>query len=497
MQNDIAGLEGLLRLLTCVKDKGWSEGYAEHVSRCQLQRNQYPYTEPLLSLRQTLDQAKGLMAALNNLRQHLGKEIRSLERRCVPLILEDGINRLPDELLAHTFEIGRFEEPVYDGEFSIVVSHVSGRFRRVALGTPRLWTGLSSSAHLDQTRAFISRSSHLELTVEESGYGMVPVPTRSFLEVLEPLSSRWSMLEISSGVTVDVIQSLGITNFPRLRHIALKCSSDTDLSSWCIPSLSTIEAYGLPFHGLDWVSLGSRLTSMTLRFDSWRSHSVDVITLSQTLINLKALRELSLFLSRSWATAIADQLHQAEIPKAQSVNIDTLTLGIQGSPAQSLVAALYDALSFYTAEEIRLAIEADGHIIPEDFLLDSQGVFFPHSSTIRLYVHGKCNMSDILVNIARHCNLTHTVYLDLPSAYLRETDEEDLMQILNSPIRHLYLRNCDMLDKWDVEELARALISREDNEGLELLEFTTCKMISEELLLNLQDELGPKLKWAL
>ncbi|TDL14439.1 hypothetical protein BD410DRAFT_642568 [Rickenella mellea] len=100
------------------------------------------YAEPLRSMRYSLEEAKLCMAALNAIRSRLTKNIRNLQKCCKPLVLADGIERIPDEILANIFEAGH--QTSEHSEFALRVSHVSRRFRQVSLRTPSLWTRPSS-----------------------------------------------------------------------------------------------------------------------------------------------------------------------------------------------------------------------------------------------------------------------------------------------------------------------------------------------------------------
>ncbi|TDL22453.1 hypothetical protein BD410DRAFT_262955 [Rickenella mellea] len=46
------------------------------------------------------------MATLNNVRDRLGRRIELLREACIPMVLEDGIKTLLNEILSHIFEHG-------------------------------------------------------------------------------------------------------------------------------------------------------------------------------------------------------------------------------------------------------------------------------------------------------------------------------------------------------------------------------------------------------
>ncbi|TDL20816.1 hypothetical protein BD410DRAFT_804719 [Rickenella mellea] len=63
-----------------------------------------------------------------------------MQRQCRRLAFQEGIKRLPDEILVYIFEFGHRSTNYND--FALTVSRVCRRFRGVALTTPRLWTRL-------------------------------------------------------------------------------------------------------------------------------------------------------------------------------------------------------------------------------------------------------------------------------------------------------------------------------------------------------------------
>ncbi|TDL21162.1 hypothetical protein BD410DRAFT_307072 [Rickenella mellea] len=471
LNDKMDGLQNLLILLTCVNDKGWDCGFREGVlgeqdHRCvdpilypeslPLSGNTHSYSEPLLSLRRALDDCKKLMGALTSAKQYLGKEIRTLRRRCAPLMLEDGLNQLPNELLAHIFEIAHETEICC--EFSRTVSYVSRRFRQVSLGSPRLWTKQSAYDHHELTRTYASRSRHHELEVSDARHESIPI--KPFLEILGPFSRRWSILDIHFDDPINMMRSLEITNFPRLRHITFGpyCSSEASLSSWNISSVSRIEA---PFTLLHWVPLQSRLTCIMLHLNLQVSRTVDVGVLSRALISLKALRDLSLTISNCrWET-----ITETQTPQPLSVNIDTLTISLETSPNPSLVEAIYDALSFFTATDAAVHLSMDSPF-REGYFLNSQKEFFPQGSTIRIYAPQDCGVSNVFWQVTKHSKkIAHAVHLDLPSADAGyKLYMSDFM--CNSPVRQLHLQNCDSLVESDIELLANKLLSTEEQKGL-------------------------------
>ncbi|TDL14231.1 hypothetical protein BD410DRAFT_903099 [Rickenella mellea] len=105
------GVDHLVKLLATVNSNGWDAAFSEDVNyggRLSDVENLTfkSYTEPLRSLRYSLEEAKLCMAALINVKARLTDKIRKLQKHCAPLVLQDGIERIPDEVLASIFEAG-------------------------------------------------------------------------------------------------------------------------------------------------------------------------------------------------------------------------------------------------------------------------------------------------------------------------------------------------------------------------------------------------------
>ncbi|TDL14440.1 hypothetical protein BD410DRAFT_203780 [Rickenella mellea] len=111
LQVNMDGMDDLVKLLAIVKSHGLDGAFSDdshYFGRLSDRENItfQSYQEPLRSMRCSLQEAKICMGALNNISAHLTKKIRCLQKRCKPFVLADGINRIPDEILANIFEAG-------------------------------------------------------------------------------------------------------------------------------------------------------------------------------------------------------------------------------------------------------------------------------------------------------------------------------------------------------------------------------------------------------
>ncbi len=83
----------------------------------------------------------------------------------LPLARHVGINSLPDGLLSLIFEARSNPSDSYSGKnnLAITVSQVCQHFRRVALGTERIWTAVNIMQKPDELAAYLERSKSAKL----------------------------------------------------------------------------------------------------------------------------------------------------------------------------------------------------------------------------------------------------------------------------------------------------------------------------------------------
>ncbi|TDL15724.1 hypothetical protein BD410DRAFT_87163 [Rickenella mellea] len=180
-------------------------------------------------------------------------------------------------------------------KFSVLVSHVSHRFRQLSLRTPLLWTRLSYKQPKEQNEVFVSRSGQLDVEVAVAGYPGKPRSVdklSSFLQLTGPISDRWSTLIILNDAHVlGVMTDLGLTNFPHLQYIYHQHGKDVraeDLE-WETPLLSQFEGYSSSFLRDDLSPYLSQLTSVKLAFSE--DQDFNVASLAQVLYRTSSLQD--------------------------------------------------------------------------------------------------------------------------------------------------------------------------------------------------------------
>ncbi|TDL22457.1 hypothetical protein BD410DRAFT_839888 [Rickenella mellea] len=499
----IVGLENLMRLLKRLKKHGIrnpnSDELWDDVPQLTGRSISSEYVQgrnELSNLRRSLDEAKLCMAALNGIRGHLAQRIELLRGACIPIVLEDGIRTLPDEILSHIFEHGHDVSTGW--EFTKCVSQVSRRFRQVSLRTPILWSRISSFYSDDQVLAFLSRSRGKGLEI--SAFQDCNLSEKSFANFLRPHLNRVVQLEIDDAETME---KLGLHNLPRLDD--LQSQNYIDLSSWHLPSLCEIFATEV-FDGP--TSLHAHLTHVEFFFNG----GVDLVSFSQAVNSMTSLRNLSVTLG----DCAGDEPDDSEILRSRdlhTVPIETLEITIRQIASSIYAARLYDALGFLFPSTVEIDVDYLGDETPSDFLRNSAGDRFPYGSTIknRRATDGSLGTTlqsrrwdqlGILPTLVAACDVVNSIHIEAPMGSLFGLHilarPVNINWVIFASLRHLELRYCDQLYSSNVRLLAdNLIIGAIPGTGLQSLEILCCRSIPEKFLLGLSAKVGPKLKWKL
>ncbi|TDL21171.1 hypothetical protein BD410DRAFT_840646 [Rickenella mellea] len=473
----IDDLDHLMGLLACVKRMGWNRAFEDGVLYGQAKPDSsYPYAEPLHSHREALQDSKICMEILSKVRNQLGKKIRTLKRRCAPLVLEDGIRRLPDELLAHIFEIGHLSTRTC--AYSLRASHVSSRFRQVAIRSRLLWTRLSAGYTNDQLQTFLSRAGNLPLDVILVKH---PCDGCTFPSLVGPLSSRWASLTVTGFQHETMTSASETPTYPNLKYVSHY--SAHDLGKWNTPLLSHYVGRGSTMPNNQQLS---QITHLELHF-----HATYLDIRSLAFYQAKNLQNLSLSLTRCFSDH-RSPLEIKDIPPPHSFNSKKLKLIIVEGKLQQLIQPLNRALLYLSPSEVDISLDKT----TIGCLYTDSGEIFPCGSTIRLRISGSCDLLGILEGLVRRCDIVRSVHFDAPMGYVSAKKAETSNRGDFSSLRHLRLQNCDRLCGEDVKAMARNLFSDDADVGLQSLEIISCKNISEDYLLNLSDDVGERLKWS-
>ncbi|TDL16263.1 hypothetical protein BD410DRAFT_902122 [Rickenella mellea] len=486
------GLGHLMTLLTIVKRDGLDGAFSEDVCYFGRLSNHenitfQPYNEPLRSLRYSLEDVKLCMEALNSIRSRLTKRIRDLQKRCKPSVLADGIERIPDEILAGIFESGH--QTSEHSKFPLRVSRVSRRFRQVSFRTPSIWTRLSSRHPGDQIEAFISRSGQCDLHVELWDPPLDEL--RSSLKLIAPHSCRWSSIWVFNNED-PIMNEIGVSSFPRLRYIYHYMELPRESSRWDMPLLTQFDGYWLTFSPRFSVPFLTQLTCMKLCFTD--DCPFDRTSLEQALHRTLNLRELSIKChdfhpDRDADLEVPQPMSPPDTPRPRSVHIESLKIMLRGSVSFYAVKLLYSILQYLSPSLVDISLLLHGD--PENCLIHN---LFPYGPTIQLQIGLPCSLPHLLSQLLRNDNgkIVNSLQFRMSSFDCELGLSPEWTHF--RPLRHLRFQNCVMLKESHVEKVARRLLACEDFQSLEII---SCRNLSEEFLLDLQDEVGERLTWSL
>ncbi|TDL21213.1 hypothetical protein BD410DRAFT_840682 [Rickenella mellea] len=479
------GLDDLLNLLTRVKHNGWDDAFPDNPfdNYSTETKRDLPPSRHLLTFMNAIEEARTCMRALNEAQRRVGKRLRCLRRLGKPLVLEHGIKRLPDEVMAIIFEMGRHFIGGGPYEFGVCVSHVSRRFRRIALATPLLWTAIRDSYPENQIREFVSRSRQLDLVV-----GMtVHSSARSFLKALKNTSHRWSSLDIIEDNADYLMEKLGITDLPRLRQLTY---SHPHVPMFSLPRPSQAGGWRWEVFSGKWFL--SQLTHVELHI----SGDELIEEIAATIHRMTNLQDLSLKLENCTVGEEEFELSD-DAPEPHSVPIDRLAVTIFGDMREYAVS-MFNALMHFRPSTVELSIHSSR---PEMFLYNSTDGYFPYGSAIKLHTPQMIDVMVALADLLQSCDIVKTVHFDAPMGSgplqwrWRGLDSDDWERIRS--LDHLRFMNCDQFTESDVEALARNILQTEVESRIQSLEINSCKLVSEDFLLGLHDEVGDRLKWTL
>ncbi|TDL21229.1 hypothetical protein BD410DRAFT_899047 [Rickenella mellea] len=483
----VAGLDQLQELLWQLNNKGSPDVFGDDKMESTHGR---PVSHS--SLLRSLSVAKLRMKALVEVQKHLGRMIRSLEKRSVPMAFEEGIKRLPDEILAQIFETGH--KTTNGSGFAKRVSQVSRRFRHVAFQTPLLWTRISGTYTDSLIETHTSRAGRMDLEIVIPPLTTAQIITSAFLRSQTPYISRWSHLYILNDSATNWLEALSMTTLPRLSMI--EYHHDASLTGLTLPRLLHIRGYRYLRPAIPFLP---QLTTFEVIFtDSKDIHIRDFYLALQTM---KVLRDLSVTLDGCIAP-LAELDHSLQLDR-HSVHIDTLNVVVKNMTSSVAVAPIYDCLFFLSPSEFCLSLDTleteNGWNL---FYGSDYDFIFPYGSSISIVISNVLLRAnglefDLLDELAPGFDVARTICIEAPgSSIVSFSGVPD--SLVNYP-SHLRLKSCDQLTEDKLAVLLDQFLGISELRGLCSLAIISCRQISETFLLNVEDEYGRwiKLTWQL
>ena len=164
------------------------------------------------------------------------------------------ISSLPEEILAIIFETGHVASSVEktNRPFEIRVSHVSQRWRNIALQTPRIWTNICRVSYqqcLDSITAYLERSKAVTLdlyisTGSQDGNLHEDIMIIPFCQLINPHTCRFRRVSVtcgSQGELAEILQCISTSAAPHLESV--------DISLSPLSSVDEIDKYHQIFAG--------------------------------------------------------------------------------------------------------------------------------------------------------------------------------------------------------------------------------------------------------
>lgn len=252
--------------------------------------------------------------ALQSLFEASQRELEIAQHRAqvMPEILAQGIASLPNELLARILEvvteITDVNERVAE---AVALSHVSKRFRNVALTLPALWNVVSTNDAINVNTMCLSRTTapglniRLEMEEEDQFGEEQSAPILEWFPAVLEHASHWSTFSYdSTGILNDINvlnwlrDSCADLRLPSLHSLHIKRSNASPIesvshfySSWTMPMLLELIAANFIPCAMNYATLS--ICKISLSFDQqW-----DLRTLLQFLSSLTSLKELWLDLA--------------------------------------------------------------------------------------------------------------------------------------------------------------------------------------------------------
>ncbi|KLO06336.1 hypothetical protein SCHPADRAFT_1002402 [Schizopora paradoxa] len=444
---------------------------------------------------------------------------QSIASRSRPTILKlsKGIASLPNEVLMLIFGFAAHPGGRNSWRQAIWLSHVSRRFRNVALGTQSIWTTLDGCASRRGIETFLARSgknSDLHIILDAS---LKNDDLHYFVYMCLPLASRWATLLVTSGVdesscdTADGpfeelfecrgedelsfprLQLLRVNQFQSVANSGFGPSKDLKFEPrWTFASLQRIECNEfIPLPSSAYTSVKCLSASLSLPITNFACRfSMDLRNLLPTL---QSLTVLDLTIRTSTQIRDTRDFFSIECPSVTSFTLDLPSFTFPGAMDAFLdpflVSLEFPRLTQFTVsaelspQDIEDEEDAERHLesLIQSFYLAS----FVHSNlttvTIKLsYSEDKTDQkrSDIRPRLLKIpvdeipdvASLTVQTFTDIEFHTRNRMDEN----LKNFALRELRLLKCNEIDVTSLEELVTSLRKANVWDGLVDFKMENC-----------------------
>ncbi|TDL19626.1 hypothetical protein BD410DRAFT_792007 [Rickenella mellea] len=453
---------------------------------------------------------------LRRLRKSLEKCLYAEEKArhsSSPLKAGTDVNSLPFEVISRIFLLSSSVDRDATTLLHInnshpkSLSHVSRRFRDIALQTPCLWNTVAAGQPLKETQTYLERSQSSPLIVISDDQSRSSLPI--FMAAVLPHAHRWAELYITVYPTiflncVPLAELCGDIQLPMLtvlQHHSFVSRPDDeeweDLFScgWTMPQLASYTAFNVvpKFYNqcvghvkhCEWHWENSALSDDDeIAVDLWN-----------LLINLKAMsniRNLSLQFRHVSPIDDFDDFGVFELPFVES-----FTLALEGGPeVEEKMKVLFHSLKLPNVIELSLELRLEccrTNGLPFDLDMPDGPVYFSNLRQLHYEDHTPFRTVQ-LESMLHRCKSLVEFKLHAPRINLFRQSGHDVWSS-HLPLETLHLTHCDVVSPRDVRCLANNLKGGPVWATFQKLEIRQCKKLSETFFLAIEDELEGKLDW--
>ncbi|KAH8118774.1 hypothetical protein DFH11DRAFT_1569237 [Phellopilus nigrolimitatus] len=456
------------------------------------------------SIRATISWIKDAQTSLKALSAILDNEIRQLESQHTRLVVRNGIESLPNEVLAIIAEYSCY----HDSRESVRLSHICRRFRTLALDIPALWTSVSPTDILDETKAFLERSKFAGLHIRfsrKAGQVFHESFHHEFLAAILPHAHRWHSFSLylqydAAGEEIlCFLKFMSITcgrlELPTLKELSIQCDEHLfedrpalrtadDLrfyENWIMPNIQFLKVYSfLPRPIFVQPSLRSLRVELESEYDdvAW-----DLGLLLMLLSTFTALEDLTLsFRNAIFVSAPGIPRPDIVLESLRTLDLYVLSENPDLNPVRLIMAKIRapNLNKLVAATEIHQWADANEWLHTllyngvNDFMrlthLDLQ---------VNRYYHETCEFETVFQRLPNLAHLSIEASDD-PDRVLRLWSTHRLAPDSIPPLRSLRFSRCGTFYSDGLDHILKILQERPDWDEFHRLEVIDCPNFCQE-----------------
>ncbi|KLO11641.1 hypothetical protein SCHPADRAFT_998718 [Schizopora paradoxa] len=318
----------------------------------------------LSELREAVRTMKFLQTILQSMLTSASDVLTRLNARFTDAVNKTKFSAIPDDIMAHIFEMANQDSDGHTNDVGVRLSLVSRRFNRIATNLPLLWSTISFPRQsIELVKQFVPRAGTpcIHLTIEQN-YRNSTLKSQRVLgmyQIMTSISSRIRSLSLSLGsydiaYLPQILNSCSSLSLPSLVELKLECDRQT--GRICRPSIRDLELIEIiPEFRPDVLKQIDdcfvKLNEMDIRdntMDCWRSPEITALLLSLTSV---AYLRVSIRLPRGRPP---DRHKTLSMPSVKFPEIESFELHLELADLTQLgdaIDAVKASLGRFTKEE--------------------------------------------------------------------------------------------------------------------------------------------------